>query len=124
MKFSKEPQKNNLDEGKTYNGTIFDISKVKNGDYYDIKIKLSEGIISIWVSDFVTPEHPLFEVFDAFIENEEDAEDFDEKEIVGTEIQFTVKNIMTKSKKGQEIIRSYFDKVTPIFEESEENENE
>lgn len=40
MKFSKEPQKNNLDESKTYNGIIFDICKVKNGDYYDIKIKL------------------------------------------------------------------------------------
>ena len=29
MKFSKEPQKNNLDEGKTYNGTIFDTEEVK-----------------------------------------------------------------------------------------------
>lgn len=59
-----------------------------------------EGIISIWVSDFVTPDHPLFEVFNAFIENEEEAENFNEKEIVVTEIQFTVKNILTKSKKG------------------------
>lgn len=121
MKFKKRKIVYNLNEGKTYNGTIFDISKVKNGDYYDIKIDTSGGIISIWVSDFVNPDHPLFEVFDAFIENEEDAEDFNEKEIIGTEIQFTVKNIATKSKKGQEIIRSYFDKVTPIFEEMEEN---
>ena len=46
MKFSKESPVNTLNEDKTYNGTIFDISKVKNSDYYDVKIKpwLDEGI--------------------------------------------------------------------------------
>ena len=81
-------------------------------------------MISIWVSDTVTPDHPLFDVFDAYIDDEAEAEDFDEKEIIGTPIAFTVKNIVTRNKKGEDVERSFFDKVTPLFDETEEDDSD
>ena len=124
MKFTRQIKINTLPEGKTHNGEIFDIEKVAKGDYYDVQVKTKDGMISIWVSDTVTPEHPLFDVFDAYIDDEAEAEDFDEKEIIGTSIEFTVKNIVTRNKKGVEAERSFFDKVTPLFDETEEDESD
>ena len=124
MKFSRAKKLTTLAEGKTHNGEIFGIEKVSKGDYYDVQVKTQDGIISIWVSDTVTPEHPLFKVFDAYIEDESEAEDFDEKEIIGTPIKFTVKNLVTRNKKGEEKRRSFFDKVTPLFDEAEEDDSD
>ncbi len=125
MKFSRLKKIMTLAENKTYKGEIFDISKVTKGDYYEIQVKTDKGIIDIWVSDTVTPEHPLYDVFDAYIEDEENAENFDEKEIIGTPITFTVKNFMTKNKKGEETERSFFNKVTPILDKiMEDNSDE
>lgn len=124
MKFSRLNKIETLKEGKTYTGIIFDIIKVAKGDYYEIQVKTDKGIISIWVSDMVTPEHPLFDVFDTFIDDEEDAEDFDEKTIIGTPIEFTVKNIATHTKKGEEVERTFFDKVMPIFDDAAEEESD
>ena len=123
MKFTRQIKINTLAEDVTHNGEIFGIEKVAKGDYYDVKVKTKDGMISIWVSDSVTPEHPLFEVFDAYIDDESEAEDFDEKEIIGTPIEFTVKNIVTRNKKGVEAERSFFDKVTPLFDETEEDDS-
>lgn len=124
MKFTRQSIITTLPEGKRHNGEIFGIDKVSKGDYYDVKVKTKDGMISIWVSDSVTPEHPLFEVFDAYIDDESEAEDFDEKEIIGTSIEFTVKNIVTRNKKGVEAERSFFDKVTPLFDETEEGDGD
>ena len=68
MKFTRQIKINTLAEGKTHNGEIFDIEKVSKGDYYDVQVKTKDGMISIWVSDTVTPDHPLFDVFDAYID--------------------------------------------------------
>jgi hypothetical protein len=124
MNFTRFETLTKLAEGKKYIGKINDITKVKKGNYYEIKVKIDVGIIPIWVSDNVNPEHPLFDVFDAFIgEDESEAENFDEKEIIGTHIEFTVKNIITRNKKGEEVEHSFFDKVTPLFDESEEDDS-
>lgn len=119
MRFTKKLPLNTLEEGKKYKGIIADIQsvKLKKGDYYKIEISLDDNIISIWVDDYVTPEHPLFELFDALIEDEKDAEDFDEHVIIGYEIEFTVKNIITKNKNGDDIERSFFNEVNVIFDE-------
>ena len=117
MRFTRSKTITKLEDNKKYNGTIYDIIKTANGGYYDVKVKTKQGIISIWVKDEVNPEHPLFPIFDYYIENEEDAETFDEQEIVGTEIQFTVKNIAVTSSKGTVTEHSFFDKVTPVFED-------
>ena len=124
MKFTKLRTLKTLTAGKTYNGTIYDITKTTKGDYYDVKVKTANGIISIWVKDVVNPEHPLFPIFDYYIENEEEAETFDEQEIVGTKIQFTVKIIAVTSIKGTVTERTFFDKVTPIFEETEDTSDD
>lgn len=115
MKFSKYNVLENLVEDKTYNGVIFDINKVKNSSHYDIRIKVDNGMISIWVKDDVTPEHPLFSVFDHYIKDETEAETFDEKTINGTKIEFTVKKITMQNPKGENVERIFFNKVTPVF---------
>lgn len=122
MKFTRFNKIETLTEGKTYTGIIFNITKVAKCDYYEVQVKTDEGIIYIWVNDTVNPLHPLFLVFDAYIDDEDDAEDFDEKDIVGTTIEFTVKNLTIRNKKGDEVERSFFNKVTPIFDETEEEE--
>lgn len=124
MKFTRLNKIETLTEGTTYTGIIFNITKVAKGDYYEVQVKTNEGIIYIWVNDEVNPLHPLFEVFDAFIEDEDDAEDFDEKDIIGTTIEFTVKNFTTRNKKGEEVERTFFAEVTPIFDETEEEESD
>ena len=124
MKFTRHSKITTLAEDVTHNGEIFGIEKVSKGGYYDVQVKTKDGMISIWVSDTVTPDHPLFDVFDAYIDDEAEAEDFDEKEIIGTSIEFTVKNIVTRNKKGVEAERSFFDKVTPLFDETEEGDGD
>lgn len=121
MKFSRKSKLTSLTEGREYKGVISNIQPIecKRRNYYEIGVDLEDSTISIWVNDEITPEHPLFELFDALIENEEDAEGFDEQEIVGYEIVFTVKNFTINGKKG-EFIRTFFDKVTPVFEEEED----
>lgn len=118
MKFSRKNKVTNLKEGTEYTGTITDIQKkeLKKGDYYEITISLDDTIASIWVNYEVNPNHPLFDLFDALIENEEDAENFDEHEIVGCEITFTVKNVLIKGKDG-DFERSFFNKVTVVYDE-------
>ncbi len=121
MKFTRKNRITSLTEGREYKGTISSIQPIecKSRNYYEIGVDLEDSTISIWVNDEINPEHPLFELFDALIENEEDAEGFDEQEIVGYEIVFTVKNFTINGKKG-EFIRTFFDKVTPVFEEEED----
>ncbi len=117
MKFTRKTKLTILEEGTKYTGIINSIQPVesKNRGYYEIGVDLGDSTMSIWVNDEVNPEHPLFELFDALIENEEDAENFDEQTIVGYEIEFTVKNFTISGKKG-EIIHTFFDKVTPVYE--------
>jgi len=121
MKFTRKNRITSLTEGREYTGIISSIQPIecKSRSYYEIGVDLEDSTISIWVNDEINPEHPLFELFDALIENEEDAEGFDEQEIVGYEIVFTVKNFTINGKKG-EFIRTFFDKVTPVFEEEDE----
>lgn len=120
MKFTRKTTVTNLEEGIEYIGTISDIQHIelKKRSYYEITIELENSLVSIWVNDDVNPEHPLFELFDSLIENEEDAENFDEHEIIGYQIKFTVKNVPTKGKNGN-VERSFFDKVTFDCEEQE-----
>ncbi len=122
MKFSRKRILANLIQGKQYIGTIKDIEHIKREkrEYYNLSIELDEGLTSIWVNDNVTPDHPLFEIFDELIENDEDAEDFDVAEIIGIKIQFTVKNLLIKRKDTDDTERSFFDKVTPLWEEDDE----
>jgi len=124
MKFTRTKKITDLAEGTPHTGTIHSIAKVNKRNYYEVEIKMKKGLISLWVSDNVTPEHPMFEVFNAYIENEKDAENFDENEIVGTVVRFSVKKIATKGKDGEEVQRTFFDKVEPIFEESEEDDDD
>ena len=120
MKFTSKRSIDNLKEGKQYHGTIYsiDLVELEKGSYYDVKIELDTGIVSIWCSDDVNPEHPMFDVFSYFIEDDADAEDFDENEIVGSEVDFTVKVITPKKSKKTRI---FFEKVT-LTEEDAENE--
>lgn len=120
MKFTRKNTVTNLKEGRNYKGTIFDIQHIelKKRSYYEITLSLEKSLVSIWVNDDVNPEHPLYELFDFLIENEEDAEDFDEREIIGYQLQFTVKNVLTKGKNG-DVERSFFDTVTVVFDEEE-----
>ena len=121
MKFTRKYRVISLTEGTEYTGVISSIQPIegKNRSYYEIGVDLEDSTISIWVNDEINPEHPLFELFDALIENDEDAETFDEQEIVGYEIVFTVKNLVVNGKKG-EFTRTFFDKVTAVFEEEED----
>lgn len=105
-KFTRKRPIEKLEEGIDYIGTIYSI--VDNGIYYKITIALDNNIITIWANNNINPDSPLFDVFDAFIENEEDAEEFDEQELVGREINFTVKNVAVGKKK---IVRSFFKEV-------------
>ncbi len=122
MKFSRKRILTNLNSENKYTGKITNIEHIEleKRNYYNITIELDEGLTSIWVNDNVTPDHPLFEIFDNMIEDEADAEDFDEKEIIGVDIQFTVKKISTKGNKEH----IFFDKVTPLWEEEEYEDEE
>ncbi len=120
MKFTTKTEIQQLKENVTHTGFISKIREVTTdkGTYYEVKVEVDEGVVSIWVSDEVNPTHPMYDVFKEFV-TEETAEDFDVNEIVGIEIRFTVKTLLVHGKKG-EMERTFFDKVTPVFEEEED----
>jgi len=120
MKFTTKITIQALKEGMTYTGVISRIEETTTDKktYYKVTIELDKGFITIWVNDDVNPEHPMFDVFNEFV-TEENAADFNVQEIEGIAVRFTVKNLLVQGKNG-EVERSFFQKVTPIFEGEEE----
>ena len=94
MKFTRKKTLKILNENTSYHGTIKNIHAVegKKRSYYDVTISLGDCIVSIWVNDNIDPDHPLFPLFDSLIDDEDEAVNFDEREIIGKEIDFTVNN--------------------------------
>ena len=94
MKFTRKRTLKTLNENTSYHGTIKNIQAIKGKkrSYYDVTISLDDCIVSIWVNDNIDPDHPLFPLFDSLIDDEDEAINFDEHEIIGKEIDFTVNN--------------------------------
>lgn len=122
MNFTRKKYVNELNEGQLYQGIIhsIDLIQLDKGEYYDVKIELDNGIISIWCSSEVNPEHPMFSVFDHFIKDERDAETFDENTLVGYDVEFQVKNITTRNNKT----RTFFQWVNLLYVDDETLDNE
>lgn len=94
MKFTRKRTLKTLNENTSYHGTIKNIQAIKGKkrSYYDVTISLDDCIVSIWANDNIDPDHPLFPLFDSLIDDEDEAINFDEHEIIGKEIDFTVNN--------------------------------
>lgn len=85
-------------------------------NYFEVCLEGDDFFIKIWMSTYVDPDHPFFDIFNDFIEEEEYAKNFNTREFEGIPILFSVKNIVQNTPNG-EITRSFFKEVIRYEEE-------